>query len=116
MGRVKIMQDTETCNYVYAIHNDKDRDGISLHTRKTMLRWLGDSTWRVQLLETDGTYNPDSEVYHTGNDPAEVLRQITPDWGIWVLTEISPWHDGTAFANAFNFSPRQYRVSLKFIL
>lgn len=113
--RVRIMQDTSDANFVYVVRDKSHRDGISLYSRKCMLKMLGNATWRVQLMETDGTYNPDSRVFYEDNDAEDVLRQLVADWGVWSLKEIIDEDDEMEkfFQSTFGKrEPRQYIISL----
>ena len=114
--KVRIIQDTENANYVYAVRDKSCRDGLRLHSRRYMLRELGVSTWRVQLMEPDGVYNPDSHVFYEGNNAEEVLHQLVPDWGVWALTEIVDEEEKALFSAFGKFEPRQYAISLNYIL
>ena len=113
---VRIIQDTENANYIYVVRDKSQRDGFSLYSRQYMLRELGVSTWRVQLMEPDGTYNPNTHVFYEGNNAEDVLRQVTPNWGVWALTEIVDEEEKALFSAFCEFEPRQYLISLNTIL
>lgn len=117
--RIRIIQGTSDANYVYAVRDKRHRDGISLYSRKYMLRELKGRTWCVQLMETDGTFNSDSHVFYEGSDADEVLQCVLPNWGIWSLKEIIDKNDEMEklFQSTFGETePRQYIISLNEIL
>ncbi len=114
---VRIIQDTENANFVYVVRDKEARDGVRMYSRKYMLRELrGGSAWRVQLMEPDGTYNPDSHIFYEGNNAEEVLRQLVPNWGVWAITEIMDPEENELFSVFGKFNPSQYAISLNQIL
>ena len=117
--RIRIIKDTTDANYIYVVRDKRHRDGISLYSRKYMLRELKGRTWRVQLMETDGTFNSDSRVFYEGSDANEVLRHVLPNWGVWSLKEITDKEDEMEklFQSTFGETePSQYIISLNEIL